>query len=305
MQICDQLTSDRPLALALGGFDGIHIGHVQVLRAVQTDPALTPAVFTFRDLIPAVKHTRQLTSARQQYAQLAELGIARLYLADFASLRDLTPEAFVRDILHRRLHARRVSCGFNYRFGCRGAGDSDALMRLCARYGIETAVAEPVTMDGAPVSSTRIRAAVTAGEMKAAARMLGRPYEIDFPVVHGRALGRTIGLPTINQPFPESFVLPKFGVYAAAVTIDGRRYHAVTNIGVKPTVGADGPLAETCIAGYRGDLYGKCVPVQLLQFLRPEQKFDSIELLRQQITRDAAAAERVLAQMGETNPINP
>ena len=155
MQICDQLTSDRPLALALGGFDGIHIGHVQVLRAVQTDPALTPAVFTFRDLIPAVKHTRQLTSARQQYAQLAELGIARLYLADFASLRDLTPEAFVRDILHRRLHARRVSCGFNYRFGCRGAGDSDALMRLCARYGIETAVAEPVTTATFPSNEKR------------------------------------------------------------------------------------------------------------------------------------------------------
>ena len=301
MQICDQLTSDRPLALALGGFDGIHIGHVQVLRAVQTDPALTPAVFTFRDLIPAVKHTRQLTSARQQRAELAALGIAWLYLADFASLHDLTPEAFVRDILHRRLHARRVSCGFNYRFGCRGAGDSEALTRLCAACGIETVVAPPVLLDGAPVSSTRIRAAVADGAMESAARMLGRPYEIDFPVVHGRALGRTIGLPTINQPFPESFVLPKFGVYAAAVTIDGRRYHAVTNIGVKPTVGADGPLAETCIAGYSGDLYGKCVPVQLLQFLRPEQKFDSIELLRQQITRDAAAAERVLAQMGGSN----
>ena len=299
MQICGQLTSDRPLALALGGFDGIHLGHVQVLRAV-TDTAWTPAVFTFRDLIPAVKHTRQLVSARQQADQLTDLGIARLYLADFAQLHALTPEAFVREILHERLRARRVACGFNYRFGCHGAGDSDALKRLCATYGIETIVVPPVLLDGAPVSSTRIRTAVAAGEMELAARMLGRPYRIDFEVVHGRALGRTIGLPTINQPFPEAFVLPKFGVYAAAVTIDGRSYHAVTNIGVKPTVGADGPLAETCIAGYHGDLYGKCVPVQLLRFLRPEQKFDSIERLRSQIVRDADTAERVLTALRET-----
>lgn len=295
MHIEDRITSDRPLALALGGFDGIHIGHMQVLRSVVTDPSLCPAVFTFRDLIGTVKRTRRLASARQRSERLAELGIERLYLANFDELHMLSPADFVREILHERLHARRISCGFNYRFGYRGAGDSNLLKRLCAEYDIETVIAQPVQIDGVPVSSTRIRQLVAAGEMETAARMLGRPFEVDFEVVHGRALGRTIGLPTINQPFPPDFVLPRFGVYAAAVQIGDRVYHAVSNIGVKPTVGADGPLAETCIADYEGNLYGQCVPVQLLRFLRPERKFDSIEQLRLQILRDFAEAEQVVS----------
>jgi riboflavin kinase/FMN adenylyltransferase len=178
--------------------------------------------------------------------------------------------------------------------GCGGSGGSAELRALCEPLGIRVTVVPPLMEQDRPISSTRIRQLVADGAMEQAAQLLGRPYAIDFAVVHGRALGRTLGLPTINQPFPENFVLPRFGVYASAVQLDGRLYHAVTNVGVKPTVGASGPLAETYIVGYSGDLYDQHVTVQLRAFLRPEEKFPSIEALKQQIERDCTAAQQIL-----------
>lgn len=152
-------------------------------------------------------------------------------------------------------------------------------------------------MDGLPVSASRIRRFIEQGEVQQAARMLGRPFTIDFPVVGGQKLGRLLGTPTINQPLPPHFIRPKFGVYAASVEVDGRVTHGVTNVGIRPTVGADAPLAETWIADFSGDLYGRPVPVSLVKFLRSETKFESIEALQKQILKDAAAART--AVMGD------
>ena len=297
--------ADRPMAVALGSFDGVHMGHMDVLRqaAARKQEGLRTAVFTLSGLIGNAKPVKRLISDARQEELFQGLGFDFLYRVDFASVRHMSPEAFVRDILHEKLQAKVVCCGFNYHFGCKGAGDSALLTRLCAEYGIHTVVVPPRTCEGAPVSSTRIRALLEDGDVAAVRRLLGRPYAIAFPVVHGRKLGRTIGLPTINQPIPADYVLPRFGVYASSTVIDGRRYHAVTNVGVKPTVGSDGPLAETWIIGFSGDLYGRTVPVELLAFLRPEQKFASVEALRQQIVRDGAEAEKMLITMQKNHKI--
>jgi len=163
-------------------------------------------------------------------------------------------------------------------------------------------VLPPVLQEEQPVSSSRIRVAMMEGEMEQAAKLLGRPFTIDFPVVHGRRLGRMLGTPTINQPFPPDFVLPKFGVYASFAEVDGKRLHAVTNVGIKPTVGSEVPLAETYLADFSGNLYGRRVPVSLLHFLRPEQKFDSLDALKNQILTDAGRSAGILAQLERSFP---
>lgn len=292
-------------AVALGIFDGVHLGHRAVIsRATGMElpdgTRATAAVFTFVQppwALPKDSGCELLTDSRKA-AVLESLGVEELIQTDFETVRDLSPRAFVEDFLHAVLHARRVCCGFNYRFGKGGAGDAAALRMLCAPLGIEVEVVPPVLVDGEPVSASRIRRAVEAGEVEEAARLLGRPFTLDFPVVGGQKLGRLLGTPTINQPLPPHFVRPRFGVYAVSVEAGGRVSHGVTNIGVRPTVGSEGPLAETWISDFQGDLYGRNVPVTLVKFLRPERKFDSVEALQKQILLDGKAARR--AVLGET-----
>ena len=150
-----------------------------------------------------------------------------------------------------------------------------------------------VVVGGEPVSSTRIRALIAAGEVKKAAELLGRPFGFDFTVVRGRQLGRQLGAPTVNQPFPQEFILPKFGVYASHVYVDGKQYYGVTNVGVKPTVGSDCALAETWIPDFSGDLYDQKIQVDLLEFVRPEKKFHDLSELRAEIFRNKESAKNI------------
>ena len=304
MQIFSSLCeAPVPTSVALGCFDGLHTGHRSVLEeALESGrDGLSPAVFTFglrENAMTVVKPVPELMSSRLRERLLEQMGFSLLWRVDFNAVRNILPENFVRDVLCARLHAKKICCGYNYRFGFGGKGDAALLQKLGEECGAEVVVLPPVLQQGSPVSSSRIRAAVMEGRAEEASALLGRPFTIDFPVVHGRQLGRLLGTPTINQPFPSGFVLPKFGVYASFAEVDGKRLHAVTNVGIKPTVGAGGPLAETYIAGFAGDLYGKSVPVSLLKFLRPEQKFDSLELLKQQILSDASRSAEILRDFG-------
>lgn len=287
-------------AVALGIFDGIHLGHRAVISRAAGIEGTRAAVFTFEQ--PAWELPKEdaweLLSPAAKIRMLETLGVEELFQADFEAIRGLSPEAFVRDILRDTLHAKVVACGYNYHFGRDGAGDAQRLRALCAEEGIETRLVPAVLVDGQPVSASRIRRCIEQGEVQQATRLLGHSFTLDFTVVGGQKLGRLLGTPTINQPLPPHFVRPRFGVYASSVEVKGRVTHGVTNIGVRPTVGADGPLAETWIASYSGDLYGQNVPVSLVQFLRPEEKFASVEALQAQILRDAEAART--AVLGET-----
>ena len=148
------------------------------------------------------------------------------------------------------------------------------------------------------MSSTRIRSLIADGEIEEANRLLGRPFSYDFPVVHGRQLGRTLGFPTLNQRIPESFILPRFGVYASLVDVGGEKYYGVTNVGVKPTVGSEGPVCETWMPDYRGrELYGETVSCELHGFVRPERRFPGLRELQEQIFRDRETAKKIIYKL--------
>ena len=291
----DLQTPEGELAAALGSFDGLHLGHRQVIGNTLSVPGLRPAVITFQQN-PSVSLQKKpvplLTTNEQKLALLEEMGVEVVYLLSFEQIRDMEPEDFV-EALYRVCRVRALSCGFNFRFGKNGRGDAGLLKELCREKGIELSVTPPGSVAGETVSSTRIRACLEQGDVQQAGQLLGRPFGYDFEVTHGRQLGRTWGTPTINQPFPAGYVLPRFGVYASLVEVEGQKYYGVTNIGVKPTVGSDCALSETWIPEFSGDLYGEKVPVELLDFIRPERKFDSLDQLKNEILENGVLARKI------------
>ncbi len=290
------MTENRSIsgsAIALGSFDGLHLGHRAVLeRTLQTAEALgIPAGVLLFDVHPRVflyhEPTPRLLTEAQTQAELRALGF-RLHTVSFAEIRALSPAAFFKEILCGKFHAEALCCGFNYSFGARGAGSSETLRRLCEAANLPCDVAPPVTVDGVTVSSTAIRSAIAEGKPALAAAMLGRPYAISGEVIHGDRRGSTWGFPTANQKIDAELVVPKYGVYESRVVLDGKAYCGVTNIGIRPTYRSAFALAETHLPAYQGDLYGKNIRVELLRFLRPEARFDSAEALISQLKKDVA-----------------
>ncbi|MBR7092196.1 MAG: HAD-IA family hydrolase [Clostridia bacterium] len=294
----DRTLPAHPRAVALGLFDGVHAGHRAVIcRAVGRDApngSLVPlpaCVAAFRQPAWQIKpDAAQICSDEARDRALQTLGVEERIDLDFDAVRDLSPEAFVRQVLLRDLRAAFVCCGENYHFGRGGAGTAETLRSLCAEAGIPCEIVPTLPADGEAISSSRIRRCIAAGDMRTASRLLGRPFTIDFPVTDGQHRGRTFGFPTINQPLPPHFVQPRFGVYASCAIVDGKMYRAVTNIGRHPSVGCSEPTAETYIYGYSGDLYGQRIPVTPVRFLRPERVFDGAGPLRDQILRDSRQA---------------
>ena len=287
--------------LALGLFSGLHLGHMVVIDrmlGLARADTLTPVVFTFTAPggPPATKGSMTgLLSLEMMCELLGQRGVAGVVCPDFEQFRHLTPERFVLEVLSRRLGAARVVCGEDFRFGKDAAGDVCTLRRLCAQAGITAETVPTVEIDGRPVASRVIRKLVQSGDMPGAGRLLGRPFTIDFEVIHGRQLGRTLSIPTINQAFPPGFTLPRFGVYLTRVLADGRVYSGVTNVGVRPTIGqGHPPLAETFIQGFEGNLYGQRVRVEFLRFQRDERRFGSIEELRAAVLADVTHAKAII-----------
>lgn len=287
-------------AIALGNFDGVHLGHRAVLEsaAAKKSDGLRPLALSFSPHPQAVLCNNAptvLCEGRIRDALFEDCGVT-LYELDFHQLKDMPAETFFHEILLERFHAKFISCGYNYNFGKNGGGDVSLLSRLCGAFNVELCVTPEVTVAGLQVSSTNIRKELAQGDVRLANRMLGRAFAYDFPVVSGDRRGRLLGFPTINQFFPENFTVPRYGVYAAKAFAGGKWYDAVTNIGLRPTVGTDVPRSETCLLGYSGDLYGQNVEVRLYKFLRPEIKFNSFEELSAQIARDAQQVRETLKQ---------
>ena len=289
MNIYNQIPELKSTAVALGCFDGIHLGHRSVIEKLNTPEAesLHKAVFSFADGPAFKKGAESIALFDDKCSILNELGVSELILPSFDSVKDYTPGEFFHDILMKKLDARLLVCGENYRFGQFAAGDVDMLRTLCAGQGIGCIVVPSVMYGGEMISSSRIRAALSQGDVASAAKLLGRQFSYCLEVVHGRKLGRQLGTPTINQNFPDDFLIPSYGVYASVTEVDGIRYPSVTNIGVKPTVGSNKPLSETWIIGCNEDLYGQYVRVSLISYMRKECKFSSIEILKQAIHEDS------------------
>lgn len=281
-----------PTAVALGLFDGVHLGHRRILERIsgQKKNGLIPCVFTFAAESVSFKHEAALEylyPTAQKCCLLQECGMERIYHPPFSQVCNMDGETFVQEILLHRFSAAHVCCGADFRFGRAAAWNAQDLQEFGTKYGFSVEIAEDVCQDGQPVSSSRIRTLLRNGELAQANLLLGSPYTIAQTVSHGAQLGRTIGFPTINQVFAERQLVPKFGVYASETIVDGVKYPSLTNIGMKPTVNYDGmPLAETYLIGFAGDLYGKRLPVSLRRFLRQEMKFDSLETLTAQMQQD-------------------
>lgn len=298
-------TALTPTAIALGNFDGVHRGHQQVLQpilAAQCGETVYTTVVSFNPH-PREYFTGQpkalLTPLAEKVEQLEKQNIEQLVLLPFdRELAALSPQAFVEEILVQQLHPRLVSVGADFCFGRDRAGTAQDLKRIAATVGIEVAIASLKTDRGDRISSSAIRQALQNCDIATANHLLGRPYTLKGTVTAGQKLGRTLGFPTANLELPEQKFLPGNGVYSVWVNLEGdrrSRHLGVMNLGCRPTVeNRHRPLPEIHLLDWSGDLYDRTLTVSLERFLRPEQKFNSLEALKAQISRDCQAAKQIL-----------
>lgn len=289
-------------AAALGNFDGVHRGHQKLFEAVRTavkdGRAAAGAAWTFTYLAKPSAAVPYITDKESKLQLFAECGLDYAVFEDFEFVRDRDCRSFVRDYLIGRLKASVAVCGFNFRFGRGGTGDAQLLSSLMTEYGGECIIQQPVFRKGHIISSSTLRERIIEGDMDAVYDMTGHPFSICFPVVHGKQLGRRIGIPTINQDFPAGHIIPRSGIYACTVSVGDDLFLGVANIGTRPTVSDDGRVnCETHIIDYSGILYGKTIKVDFYRLIRSEKRFGSVEELQAQIKRDITASMRFFGDM--------
>ena len=301
MQIISGTTQFRipeGTAVAIGKFDGLHLGHRKLLDVIlrQKEDGLKAAVFTFDpspEVLFGMNPSRELSTNKEKRELFREIGID--ILVEFPFNKDtaaISPEDFVIDILVNRMNAKFVAAGTDLSFGAKGKGNFAMLSSLARHLGFETCKIDKIERNGKVISSTLIRSLVEEGNMEEAAACLGAPYKITGKIVHGRALGRRIGIPTLNQMPPSDKLLPPFGVYYSEVKTEGGIYKGITNIGIKPTVTNENRVTvETSLYDFSGDLYGETAEVSLLTFRRPEMRFSGIAELKKTMEKDIRAGE--------------
>ena len=287
------ISADSPSVVALGAFDGVHKGHAQVIkkaRDIATAQGLPLTVWSFAEpprnfFVPMFVPI--LTDKKEKNSLMRKLGVDVFFCVPFdENIASMSAEDFFYDLLLNKLHATHLVCGFNFTFGARGAGNTDLLEKLCSSNGVGLTVVPPVVSDSLTVSSSAIREAIENGDVKLANSLLGRPYSITKKVVNGQHLARTLGFPTANQLYPENKAVLRYGVYSVRATVGRKKHLGISNVGIRPTVNGSLLCVETHILDFDGDLYGKSLTVEFLDFIRPEQKFPSIDALAKQIKRD-------------------
>ncbi|MDJ0633529.1 MAG: bifunctional riboflavin kinase/FAD synthetase [Xenococcaceae cyanobacterium MO_188.B29] len=301
-----------PTAIALGNFDGIHRGHQKVLEKIFEQSHNVKTDYLYPTVVSFLPHPREfftgkqlklLTPVAEKAQQLDKLGIKQLVLLPFnQELASLSPQKFVEKILVKQLQAKYVSVGEDFCFGFQRKGTAKDLKAIASSFGIKVHINslhkcqnQDNQAENVRISSSLIRQALQAGDIEQANSMLGRAYSLMGTVVKGQQLGRTIGFPTANLQLPAEKFLPRFGVYSVNVFLEENfnprsTIKGVMNIGYRPTVKGDAPTIEVHLLDWSGDLYDRTINVSLERFLRPEQKFPSLEALKKQIAADCEAA---------------
>ena len=302
----------KPTVAALGNFDGVHLGHRQVIQPILTYPierslqgnahriystvvsfSPHPVAFFSGEELPT------LTPGDEKVRQLRRMGVDQLVLLPFTrELASLSPHEFVEEVLVRQLNARFISVGEDFRFGRKRSGDAPMLRTIASEFGIEVKLVELETIAGDRISSSSIRGALRSGDIQSAMRMLGRSYDLTGIVVKGQQMGRQLGFPTANLQLPEGKLVPRQGVYAVRVVREdpsATTIMGVMNIGTRPTLNGLTQTIEVHLLDWSGDLYGQSITVELLEFLRGEQKFLSLDDLKHQINLDCTIARERLA----------
>jgi riboflavin kinase/FMN adenylyltransferase len=295
--------STRGTSVAMGNFDGIHRGHQSVIDLARGHGPL--GIVTFephpRQFFAPDTPPFRLMNAEARANRLARLGVEQLFQLPFdATLAGLSPEEFVDQVLHKGLGIAHVVVGTDFCFGKARRGTASDLARLCSERGIRTTIAPLVTDAGAEISSTQIRAALTEGRPRDAAAMLGHWHRIEGEVLHGEKRGRELGYPTANMAM-EGLHLPRFGVYAVLVDVltgpQAGSYQGAASLGVRPMFGVNTPNLETFLFDFKGDLYGQHLSVALVDYLRPELKFDGLPALITQMDADCQQARDLLSAL--------
>lgn len=277
---------------ALGFFDGVHLGHQALLAkcaalARETEAATAAMTFDkhpmalFTDRIPPL-----ISSPEDRRRLLTHYGMGQVLTLPVTRPVMGTPwQDFLEGLVARG--AAGFVCGDDFRFGAGGMGDGEKLTAFCRERGLPAAIVPEQTLDGVRVSSTHIRRQLEDGDMATAVRFLGHPQLLTGTVVSGRHLGRTLGIPTANLHFPQGLLVPRFGVYACMAHTPAGTFPAVTNVGIRPTVGGHHVTAEPWLLDFEGDLYGREITLAFYRFLRPERQFPSLEALREEILKNA------------------
>ncbi|NLP14012.1 MAG: bifunctional riboflavin kinase/FAD synthetase [Clostridium sp.] len=291
----------RPTGIGLGNFDGLHVGHLALINTLITESifnSFDSVLYTFskhtENIINKKLHTPLVITNEKKIQLLKRTRLDYLYFEKFdEAFSKMKPETFVKDILIKRLNMKLAVAGFNYRFGHRGEGDVDLLRKLGKDLGFRVIIIEPIKQGDDVVSSTLVRKNILKGDMGRVFELLGRHYSVTGIVEKGRRVGNTIGFPTANISPENELVLPPDGVYISKTCIDGKIYPGITNIGKNPTFGGlDKRCIETHILNFENrDIYGKKIEVFLMESVRGEKKFDSVQQLIEQVKRDVEVAK--------------
>lgn len=294
-----QIEEMEPTAVALGNFDGVHLGHQRLIKEAvdyAAEKGVKSAVFTFsnhpKDLLPKAKKVKNILYKNEKAEIIASLGVDYLFEIPFTkAIMTMDPVYFIDHILINRFNMKAAFCGFNYRFGLEAAGNPDVLRNVGTDRGFEVFEMDPYKIKGNIVSSSLIRTLIASGQVEQCKTYMGRNYEIGGEVVVGNRLGRKLGFPTSNLVIDTSMVTPPNGVYVTFCDYNGVRYPSVTNVGNKPTIGHFNKNVETHIFDFDKELYGKKIIVEFLKKTRDEVQFDNIKDLSEQIVRDCREAK--------------
>lgn len=292
MQILHDLSENPNLSLALGYFDGVHIGHQAVIKNAVNYAKQNggkSAVITFKDHPCCFFHgvcPKYILTREYREKFIADLGVDYLYELDFEKLAGLSAEEYLENILIKHFSPKSISTGFNHNFGHNKTGDVKFLEEESVKYNYKYFALPPQKYDGEVISSTKIRKLLSDGQIDTANKMLGRNFIIEGTVIKGRQIGRTIGFRTANILYPLELIDIPFGVYSVLVNYASQTYQGIANFGVRPTVNGQGALLEVHILDFERDIYGEVLEVKFIKMLRTERKFDSLDSLKQQISRD-------------------
>ncbi len=284
--------SSKPCAIALGFFDGVHIAHQKIIKSVvdyAKENKLRPIVLSF-DRSPmeilSPEKVSYITTAPEKERLINALSAEAEFIPVSKEFLDMPAEEFITEILVKRYNAKYAVCGYNYRFGKGGKGNTEMLRNYGNKLGFDTKVLECEVYNGKSVSSSRIRELITKGDISLANKLLGRSFFVEGTICEGKHLGRTMGFPTANMFFEDAVVIPKKGVYKTLVTVNNQAYKAITNTGINPTVGGEKLRTETYIPHFDENIYNKKMKIEFIDFIREEKKFESIEELKEQISED-------------------
>lgn len=301
MKVIEKIHTDNqkfpPMAIALGYFDGIHLGHqhlIKTMKKIAEEKNLKSAVFTFKthplSIISPEHSPKLLFSSNKKIKTLQSLGIDFMIYPNFSrEIMNEQPEEFVKRILVNELNAKQIVVGFNYTFGYKGKGTASALIEYGKKYGFDVTVIDPVKINGQIVSSTLVRKLIKNGDMNLAEKCLGETYSIMGRVIPGKGLGKKISIPTANIKTENTMVVPKNGVYHTLVQYNDITYNAITNVGSNPTFSNHPFRIESFIFDFDKDIYGEEIEIFFKKRIRPEVKFSSIEDMVAQIKRDIAS----------------